>query len=295
MRIKTKQLHAIERHLPMVAVGGLLALLYGPLLLHWIDGWLNKTISIEHEYYSHGLIGLPFAAYLAWNNRHRWQQLPEIAHASGLVVILLATGLYFSGLSDLTNLSFPLMLLGLCLWFKGWAGLKLQAFPLLFVALATPTEAPYLLVPYTLPLQRFITGTAGFIMMQTGIDVRVDQIYLFVNERIVEVAPYCAGLKMLFTSLYVGLMLLHWTNNWKSRPIVFWFFSGIVAVSVSANIVRNTLLAFFHGTARDQAFVWLHDGWGGDLYSACMLGLLIVLLQSIERWIPETLEPSPDV
>jgi hypothetical protein len=33
-----------------------------------------------------------------------------------------------------------------------------------------------------LPLQKFIAGTAGFIWVQFGMDVRVEQIYLFVNE-----------------------------------------------------------------------------------------------------------------
>jgi cyanoexosortase B len=61
----------------------LLLLLYAPLLLHWYQGWLKKTISIEHEYFSHGVIGLPFAAYLVWLARHRWQQLPGGAGAWG--------------------------------------------------------------------------------------------------------------------------------------------------------------------------------------------------------------------
>jgi hypothetical protein len=33
-----------------------------------------------------------------------------------------------------------------------------------------------------LPLQKFIAGTAGFILVQFGMDVRGEQIYLFVNE-----------------------------------------------------------------------------------------------------------------
>ena len=37
----------------------LLAIIYAPLLGHWYDGWLNKSISIEHEYFSHGIIGFP--------------------------------------------------------------------------------------------------------------------------------------------------------------------------------------------------------------------------------------------
>lgn len=294
MQISRNLACTLERYAPQMAIGALLALLYVPLLVYWVDGWLNKSISTEHEYFSHGLIGLPFAAYLSWQNRQRWQQLPDQTHILGLVLLLLGVGLYLSKLTDLVNLSFVMILAGLCFWFKGGSGFRVQAFPLLLILLATPNQIPYLIAPYTLPLQQFIAGMAGFILLQFGMDVRVDQIYLFVNDRIVEVAPYCAGLKMLFTSLYVGLMLLYWTGAWTCRSKVLWFYSGIFVISIAANIVRNAMLTFFHGTGQVQAFHWLHDSWGGDLYSAGMLGALVLLL----RWIDQEIVPpeqEPDV
>jgi cyanoexosortase B len=274
---------ALSQYLPQIMILGLLLVLYAPLLLHWVDGWINKNISTEHEYFSHGLIGLPFAAYLCWTRRDRWQRLPDQAHFSGLVLLLLATALYLTPLTDLSSLSLPLMLAGLCLWFKGLPGFRLQAFPLLLVLLATPNEIPYLIAPYTLPLQKLIAGVAGFILVQFGIEVRVDQIYLFVNDQIVEVAPYCAGLKMMFTSVYVGLMLLQWTGVEISRKRLLLFFPGTIALSIVANIIRNALLSYFHGTGQEQAFAWLHDSWGGDLYSTGLLILLIPLLKLVER------------
>lgn len=285
MQISRKLASTVKRRYPEVTIGTILALLYAPLLCHWVDGWLNKSISTEHEYFSHGLIGLPFAAYLSWQSRQQWQQLPSQTHVAGLILLLLGVSCYLSSLTDLVNLSLVMVLAGLCLWLKGMAGLRLQAFPLLLVLLASPNQAPYLIAPHTLPLQQFIAGMAGFILSQVGMEVRVDQIYLFVNDRIVEVAPYCAGLKMLFTSIYVGLMLLYWTGAWASRSKVIWFFSGVIIISVTANIIRNTLLTFFHGTGQAQAFHWLHDSWGGDLYSTGMLGLMFLLLQGIDRWI----------
>lgn len=284
MQIGRKLPTNIERHLLGGAILGLLALLYAPLLLHWYDGWLNKDISIEHEYFSHGLIGLPFAAYLSWTNRRLWRRLPDTAHPLGAALLLLGGVFYLSGVTEWVNLSFPAVLAGLCLWFKGIPGLKLQGFPLLLAFLATPTAVPYLLTPYTLPLQSFIAGTAGFILNQFGMDVTVEHINLFVGGRIVEVAPYCAGLKMLFTSLYVGLILLYWTGAIRSRTKTIFFLASAVIISISANILRNTLLTFFHGTGQEQAFHWLHAGWGGDLYSACMLGLLVPVLNWFDRY-----------
>ncbi|MEM9904168.1 MAG: cyanoexosortase B [Cyanobacteria bacterium P01_D01_bin.44] len=267
-------------------MGGLLALLYVPLMWHWVDGWLNKSISIQHEYFSHGLLGIPFAIYLAWDARRRWQQLDDRLHPAGVAFLVLAILFYGSGTADLMNLSLPLMLIGLCWSLKGTAGLRLQAFPLMLIGLATPTQLPYLIEPYILPLQRFIAAIAGFILLQLGIDVEVNEIYLSVNQQLVEVAPHCAGLKMLFTSFYMGLILTYWAGLYVSKLRTGLFFIGIVFVSVTGNILRNTLLSFFHGHSMENAFHWLHESWGGDLYSAVMLGSLILLVRLIERFVP---------
>ncbi|PMB47435.1 cyanoexosortase B [Fischerella thermalis CCMEE 5201] len=273
-----------------LAILAILGLLYAPLLLHWLDGWLHKNISTEHEYFSHGIIGLPFAAYIAWLKRKIWQRLPDHQHPFGTVLLLIGGIFYLSGVSEWVNLSFPAILAGLCLWFKGIPGLKLQKFSLLLVFLATPTLLPYLIAPYTFPLQSFIAGTAGFILNQFGMTVIVDEINIYVGGRIVEVAPYCAGLKMLFTTLYVGLMLLYWTGKLSSRRKTISFLLIAMLISISGNIIRNTLLTYFHGTGNEGAFHWLHDSWGGDMFSAVMLMLLIPVLNNIDNFFSGSVE-----
>lgn len=273
----------IERNLLDTLIIIFLVILYAPLIVYWYDGWLNKTIGIDHEYFSHGIIGLPFAAYIGWMHRKKWQRLKDKTHPLGGIFLLLGAVFYLTGTTELANLSLPIVLTGLCLWLKGIPGLKLQSIPLLFIFLATPNAIPYLITPYTLPLQRFIAGTAAFLLVQFGIDVNVEQIYLTVGGRIVEVAPYCAGLKMLFTSLYVALMLLYWTDNLGDRTKTTLLLLGSAAISVTANIFRNTLLTFFYGTGQENLFHWLHDGWGGDLYLAGTLGTIILLLKVLER------------
>lgn len=273
---------ASEKNLLSTIVGALLVLLYGPVLFHWYDGWLNKSIGIEHEYFSHGLIGLPYAAYIVWLNRHKWQDLENRPHPAGAFLLALGGVFYLAGTSLWVNLSFPIVLAGICLWLKGREGLKLQGFPLLLTALATPNPLPYLITPYTLPLQVFIAGCAGFLLQQAGFNVSVDGIYLAVEGRMVEVAPYCAGLKMLFTSLYVTLMLLHWTNTIGDGRKVRLLLASAFAISVGANIIRNALLAWFHGTGQESNFELLHDSWGGDLYSVLMLLTIVLVFQIVQ-------------
>ncbi len=284
MQIGRKIPIAIERYLLGGAIVGLLLIMYLPLIVHWYDGWLHKNISIEHEYYSHGVLGLPLAAYIIWTNQQQWRRLPDRSHPVGAALLFLAGVLYLSGLPEYVNLSLPVVLAGLCLWLKGFPGLKVQSFPLLLVLLATPTLLPYLLAPYTLPLQEFIASVAAFILTQFGINVTVQHINLFVNGTIVEVAPYCAGLKMLFTSLYVSLILLYWTGAWASRTKTVLLLIGTVIISIIGNIIRNSLLTYFHGSGQDRAFEVLHQGWGGDIYSACMLGLIVLLMNAIEKY-----------
>jgi len=274
----------LERNLTNVIIFGLLALLYGPVLWHWTDGWLNKNIGIEHEYFSHGLIGLPFAAYIVYQQRKKWQRLENRSHPLGLALVVLGAVFYLTGLDQFVYLSFPIILAGVCLCLKGLSGLKLQWFPLILVILATPNEIPYLITPYTFPLQQFIASVAGFILQQAGLKVAVEGIYLSVQGRFVEVAPYCAGLKMIFTSLYVTLMLLYWTDTIGDRRKVFTMLGSAVGISITANIVRNALLAWFHGTGQDSKFVWLHDSWGGDLYSALMLLSIVGLFRLLEKY-----------
>ena len=284
MQIEHQKIDRRERKIFNFILIALLTLLYAPIIIHWYDGWLNKSISIEHEYFSHGLIGFPFAVYICWLKRKQWQRLPERAHPLGIVGLAIGSVLYLTGVPELVNLSFPFVLGGICLIAKGMAGFKLQAFPWLLVLLATPNSLPYLITPFTLPLQKFIAGSAGFILMHFGLDVSVEQIYLAVGGRLVEVAPYCAGLKMLFTSIYVALMLLYWTDNLRDRTKTTTLLVGAVVISVTANILRNTILTFFHGTGQDGLFTWLHDGWGGDFYSTLMLGSIVLFLKFLENF-----------
>lgn len=272
------------------AMAMLMAILYGPLLAHWADGWIHRSLSPYHDYFSHGLIGLPVAACMAWEQRTVWQTLDNRCHPGGWLCVLLAAGLYLTRLPAWMSLSFPLMLVGLCLCLKSKPGLRLAAVPLVLVALATPLPWPYLIEPYILPLQKGVAATAGFLLTQFGVNASVQEIYLYVNGQTVEVAPHCAGLKILFTSLYVALILLYWTRAWTSKLQMTLFLAGTVGVSVMGNIIRNALLAYFYGNKWLGAFDWLHEGWGGDVYSTLVLLGLIGLLQGIQRWVPQSLQ-----
>jgi cyanoexosortase B len=270
-------------------LGTAVLILYGPLVVRWYDGWLNHSISLEHEYFSHGVLGLPLAIKTVWDQRDRWQDLNDRWDPVGAVLMGVAGALYLSGISDTVNLSFPLLLAGLCLWLKGTEGLKLQTFPLLLLFFATPTDTPYLIAPYTLGLQTFIAATAGFILQQLHFDVVVQEIYLYVGGRIVEVAPHCAGLKALFSNLYFCMIGIYWIEAWRDLNKTLTLIFGSVIISVVVNILRNTVLTIFHGTGQDALFHWFHEGWGSELYWVALIGLLFLFFKVVDRlWPNET-------
>ncbi len=284
MQATSKLSPFLERNLGNVLIIAFLAVLYTPLILFWYDGWLNKNINIEHEYFSHAIIGFPYAAHIIFGrNRQKWQRLNNKIHPLGGFFLALGLAFYITGTRELASLSFPIMITGIMLWLKGIPGLKLNRFPLLLIFLGTPNAVPYLITPYTFPLQKFIAAVAWFLLQQLGVNTQVDGIYLYVNNIPVEVAPYCAGLKMLFTSLYVALLVLDWTGHISNIKRVITLLISATAISVTANIIRNTLLAVFHGNGMDQAFYILHDSWGGDLYSVGMLGTIVGLNWLLDR------------
>ncbi|MEB3343538.1 cyanoexosortase B [Okeania sp.] len=292
MQTRQKIPIAIEENLLTIAITALIFLMYIPLIIYWYDGWINKSISIEHEYFSHGAIGLPFAGYIVWNNRQKWQNLPNTSHPVGGVLLGIAGVWYLSDIPDLIDLSFPLMLTGICLWFKGIPGFKLMGMALLLIWLASPNNIPYLIEPYILPLQKFIAAIIGFILNQFNMNIDVNGIYLDLDleRRVIEIAPHCAGLKMLFTSLYVSLVLLNWTGAIASRGKTICLLFSAVLINVSGNIIRNALLTIFYGTGQDEAFHWFHESWGGDMYSICMLSLLFPIMNLIDDYFTNSVD-----
>lgn len=79
-------------------------------------------------------------------------------------------------------------------------------------------------------------------------------------------------------------MLLYWSGALASRTKTILLLVGATIASIVANIIHNTLLTFFHGTGQTQLFDWLHAGWGGDLYSTFLLGVIAMLLVLIEKY-----------
>jgi cyanoexosortase B len=273
-------LRFVKHYRANVLILGLLTILYLPILEYWLMGWLQKSISTEHEYFSYALLGFPYAAYIIFGqNRTAWEKLGDRADLVGIICLLVGSVFYLAGAVTFVNLSFPLVLTGVMGCLKGLSGIKLNAFPLLLIALATPNPLPYLLVPFTLPLQQFIAAFCGFLLMNMGVKVTVENIFLLVNDKLVEVAPYCAGLKMWFTSLYVALILVHWSGQLHRRDRLMILLAGATFLSLLANIIRNTLLSLFHGTGNQAAFESLHAGLGGDIYSLVLLLSIVALNQ----------------
>ena len=106
MTLQPQLKSTLHRHSTELMVVVLLAVLYLPLIIHWYDGWLNKTISLEHEYYSHGVIGLPFAAYIVWE-KNGINGKNSLTSLTLLGLCFWAWQQYFTSVALLISLAFP--------------------------------------------------------------------------------------------------------------------------------------------------------------------------------------------
>lgn len=155
---------------------------------------------------------------------------------------------------------------------------------LMFIFFVSFNYIFYLIEFYVLFLQKFIVGVVGFILMYLYMNVIIEEIYIYVGGRIVEVVFYCVGLKMLFISFYVFLMLFDQIGVIKSCVKIIFLLISVVLFSVSVNILRNIMLIIFYGIGQDEVFYWLYDGWGGDMYFVCMLVLLILIMNWVNNF-----------
>src|SRR4029077_1541683 len=113
---------------PAVALIGLVAYLYGPVLKYLgITWWQDPN-------YSHGLIVPIFAAYVLWRKRTACLEvLPKPSNA-GLGFMCLAIVMLIAGTLGaelfVSRVSFLVLLAGLTVFFLGWKMLAKVSFPL---------------------------------------------------------------------------------------------------------------------------------------------------------------------
>jgi exosortase len=261
--------------LQLVALVGLLAWAYLPMLRVFFDKWVNDP------QYSHGFLVPFFSAYLL---RRAWAGEPaEFCPApfvGGLLLVVvfgmraLAGSLLFH---QLDAASLLLALMAISVMMGGFALLKRTAPAILFLMFMIP-------LPYELernvgqPLKDAATASSTFLLQVVGQPAIRDGNVILIDEVKLGVVDACSGLKMLvtFAAFAVGAVLLMRRTRFEKMMVLL----GIVPIAILANVLRIT--------ATGLGLVWIADAKTNDflhdLHGWLMMPVGLALL-GVEVWV----------
>ncbi|MDZ7616527.1 MAG: exosortase/archaeosortase family protein [Patescibacteria group bacterium] len=265
----------------VVALGGLLASVYAPLLL-----WLGRaTISLE-QLHNGGLIVL-FALFISLRQAMACRAFrPE---GNNLGVALVAAGLGSLYLIRIAPaLALPIALLSFCLAF---AGLAAFLFGTVGVRALLPAVAGILLLGILAgvapwldwPLRAVGAKYSALVLDYLGADVAVGlkqgsppELLLAVKGRLFVVAAECNGFGLIASSLLVAAILgFHYRLAWTAKLALFIMALPLAILFNAFRIVGICLAA----THLPLPYMLIHEGIGLFFYTAALL-----LLWRVASW-----------
>jgi exosortase len=244
----------------LVALVGVLAFAYAPLMQYCFGQWLKPD-------YSHGFLVPLFSAYLAYSwrewapRRIQWPDLWGLAFLAGGIVLFVVPGKVNIAKEWLQGLSLVLNLCGVTLLLGGWPALRWLWPSLAFLMFMFPLPAA---VERTMGTKLQLTAAIAseFVLQTVGYATYREGVILHVRDQALEVEKACSGLSMLltFVALSTGMALLV-KRPWFDRALIL---ASAVPVAVLANVIRIALTGVLYNEGGkelgDRVF---HDfaGW----------------------------------
>jgi exosortase len=237
----------------------------------------------DYDAYSHGLLLLPFALYIAWLNRAGTLSVRAIAENRGLALTGLACAMYILGgvASEffLMRMSFVVLLAGLTWTFWGLERLRTLTLPFLLLATMVPLPA-IVYNSLAAPLQLYASDMAFRIVQIFGVSVYRDGNILQLAEVTLGVAEACSGLNSL-SALMVGSIVLAYLicTGLTARTLLF---ISAVPVAILVNVVRVAGTAILADYNQDLALGFYHwfSGWLVFVSGLMLMYLLAYVLHA---------------
>lgn len=231
------------------------------LLVRW---WVSPT-------YSHGLLVLPIAVYLIWNNRNNtnsvesypryWLLLP----LAGVCTLWWISNVVSIDIGQQVSLAL-LLLLAVATVF-GERVLLTIAFPLLYLFVAIP------IWNFLEPVLQMIT--VKFVSVFLGwadISHLVEQHYITIPEGRFSVEEVCAGLRFFMAAIAITLLFAYVNLETRTARFVF-VLVGLVG-SVALNWVRVfVVIVAGHLTEMQHWLVQSHVGFGWFMFAGFLIPL----------------------
>ena len=250
----------LELSLPKgLVIAGLLAGLYGPVLIRMIVQWWQDPD------YSHGFVVPLFVGYVLYRRRHQLRQVPLEPSNLGLPVMLGAIGLLLAGSLGaelfVARLSLLFLLGGMLLFFAGWKMLRAVAFPLAFLALMIPLPA-IIYNQVTFPLQLLASRVSSSGLELVGVPVLREGNVLVLPNYSLEVVEACSGIRSLMSLIALAVAYGYFVEkrNWVRITLVV-LMLPIAVASNSMRVMGAGVLTYWFGPQAAEGFFHLFQGW----------------------------------
>src|ERR1017187_327028 len=214
------------------------------LLLAALDADALVTLAAAwwgNESYSHGVLVVPLAFYIAWKQRSTILATPAAPSAQGIYLTGIGCLLFAAGKLGAeffaTRISLVLVVAGLVWTFWGKKRLRHLAFPLLLVASVVPLPV-IVYNSLAAPLQLLASDLATRAAQFLGVSVYRDGNIIQLASTSLGVAEACSGLRSL-GSLTVGALLLGFLERFGIWTRVGLFVLSI-PIAIFFNVVRVT-------------------------------------------------------
>ena len=247
------------------ALAAILALGYQGSWSALINTWRTDTT------FSHGLLIIPLAVFIAWQKRHELSRLDLRPSWLGLVWLSAALAIWLLGRLVHVRVLEQVGLIGalqaLVPLALGSAATRLLLFPLGFLWFAVPFGKE--LVP---PLMEITADLSVFFLRLTGVPVYREGMLLQIPAGTYEVARACSGIKFLTAAVALGAFYAYINYRTLRKRLIFVAVSIVVAIL--SNGVRAYLLVLI-GHLTDMTF--RHDRWHIVL-GYVLFGIILLLL-----------------
>ncbi len=262
--------HLQPKHLALPGAATLLFFVLTWPVWQWLWGeWMGN------EYYSHGILIVPVALYLAIQRLRLDKQLRQNAaqgHTWGVVLLAVAIGafLWFLNQKAYYLAAFAMIgVIGGLVWALGGTLLfRKLLFPIAYLLLMVPL--PFI-DRITLPLALFTGVCAGGLVRLLGLDVTIIGNAVRLPNADLVIGAQCSGVNSLIALTALMTLAAYVLNGPLWGRLLLVLFS--VPLAILGNILRVASLLFVARSMGAQAaFIFYHD------YSGLLFFLLVFLL-----------------
>ncbi|HEY65728.1 MAG TPA: exosortase/archaeosortase family protein [Caldilineae bacterium] len=254
------------------AVMGALFLIIASPTLRWLvnEWWTN-------DYYSHGLLVPPIAAFFAWR---LWPGVHRRPSNAGIIALGAGLALYLGALVDrayfIASFALIILLAGLVWFLLGTQALRRLAFPLGFLVFMVPL--PFI-EEVTLPLAQFTGVSSSYLIRLFGVKASVSGLQVSLPNTDLVVGAQCSGVRSiiaLFTLTAIAIYMLR-GPLWAKLILAL----ATIPIAVLGNVFRvASLLLVANVWGADAGFTFYHD-YSGIVFFLTAFGALLFVSQVV--------------